>query len=72
MMRGKIAVFLLAMLILGLSAVASGCLSQGPQEQKVPPESQKMPGEQEITEETMDDPAKMMEETANEEQVPAP
>lgn len=66
MIRGKVAVLLLAMLILGLGAW--GCTTQGPQEQKVPPESQKMPGEQEITEETMDDPAKMMEKTADEEQ----
>lgn len=64
MSRGKIAVLLLVVLVLSLSvAGCAGLTSQGPQEQKRPAESQETPGEEEITEATMHNPAKAMEKT---------
>ncbi len=63
---------LLVILVLNLCVSATGCFSQGPQEQRRGTESQQMPGEEETTEETMETPQKMMEETANEEQKDAP
>ena len=43
--RGKIATLLLVVLILSMSVVASGCTSQGPQEQERPAENQSPPEE---------------------------
>lgn len=43
--RGKIAILLLVVLLLGMSVVASGCTSQGPQEQERPAENQSPPEE---------------------------
>lgn len=64
---------MLAILVLGLyTSACSWEPSQGPQEQKRGTESQEMPGEQEITEETMETPQKSMEKTADEEQQAPP
>lgn len=53
--RGKIATLLLVVLILGMSVVASGCTSQGPQEQERPAENQSPPAE-DSTEEDFEQP----------------
>jgi hypothetical protein len=68
MSRGKLAVFLLTILVLTLSTPAcTGFTSQGPQEQKRPAENQS--SAREDTQETvLQNPEKSMEETAKEEQ----
>ncbi len=43
--RGKIAMFLLVVLLLGMSIVVSGCTSQGGREQERPAEKQNPPEE---------------------------
>ncbi len=43
--RGKIAILLLVVLLLGMSVVASGCTTQGPKEQERPAENQSPPEE---------------------------
>ena len=43
--RGKIAILLLVVLLLSMSVIASGCTSQGPQEQQSPAEKQSPPEE---------------------------
>ncbi len=43
--RGKIAILLLVVLLLGMSVVASGCTTHGPKEQERPAENQSPPEE---------------------------
>ncbi len=66
MNRGRIAVLLLAILVLSLSVGAYGCTSQGPREQERPAENQSS-AEEDAEETVLQTPEEFMEETANEE-----
>ncbi len=67
MNRGRIAVLLLAILVLSLSVGAYGCTSQGPREQERPAENQSS-AEEDAEETVLKNPEEFMEETANEEE----
>jgi len=67
MSKGKIAVFLLTVLVLLSAMACAGYTSQGPQEQQRPAENQ-TPAQEDTEEPALKTPEKSMEETANEEQ----